>query len=208
MELKEAVDRARSQIGIGTKYRLGGGKTRPNGSNCQDEDKGCDCSAFVCWVLRLPKWQRNEIWYLSELNDGWLNTDGMWLDAKRSFGFFHQIAYPLPGSIIVFPSHKGVMGLPEQPGPKVGHVGIVTNVTRHQNARAGRHGTLESLAYFPTIPTQVVHCSSGNFRGWGDAIVETDATVWNRRRSTIYAWPSSIRPDVPGLLRMNGEDGG
>ena len=200
MEVNDAMERARSQLGLETKYRLGGGKTKPRGSTCRDEDHGCDCSAFVCWVLRFPKWQNDEIWYLDELNDGWLNTDGMWLDAKRSFGFFAELAFPLPGAIVVYPAHRGRLGLPSTPGPRVGHVGIVTSVSR-RNARAGRRGELEGVDFVPTTAKQVVHCSAGNFRGWGDAIRETDATVWNRRRSTIYAWPSSIRPTVPTNLR-------
>ena len=201
MEVKDAIERAKGQVGLETKYRLGGGKTRPVGSNCRDEDDGCDCSAFVCWVLRLPKWQNDEIWYLDELNDGWLNTDGMWLDSKRSFGFFEELVFPLPGSIVVYPAHRDRMGLPSAPGPKVGHVGIVTEVSRRQNTRAGRAGFLDGVEFVPTTAKKVVHCSGGNFRGWGDAIRETDATVWNRRRSTIYSWPSSIRPEVPPNLR-------
>ncbi len=201
MEVKDAIERARSQIEIGTKYRLGGGKTRPLGATCQDEDRGCDCSAFVCWALKLPKWQNDEVWYLDELNDGWLNTDGMWLDAKRSFGFFELIDFPLPGSIVVYPAHKSKMGLPTPPGPKVGHVGIVTEVGKRNKTRAGREGVLEGVAFMPTEAKKVVHCSGGNFRGWGDAIRETDATVWTRRRSTIFAWPSSVRPEVPTNLR-------
>ena len=202
MDVKDALERGRSQVELGTKYRLGGGKTIPRGSTCQDEDKGCDCSAFVCWVLRLPKWQNDEIWYLDKLNDGWLNTDGMWLDAKRSFGFFSELAFPLPGAIVVYPAHRGRMGLPSTPGPRIGHVGIVTAVSRRTNARAGRRGELEGVAFVPTVAKQVVHCSGGNFRGWGDAIRETDATVWERRRSTIFAWPSSIVPAVPSSLRV------
>jgi len=201
MEVDDAIERAQSQVGIGTKYRLGGGKTRPNGSTCRDEDGGCDCSAFICWVLRLPKWQNDEIWYLDELNDGWLNTDGMWLDAKRSFGFFEELDFPLPGSIVVYPAHRGVLGLPSTAGPNVGHVGIVTEVTFKNNSRVTAGGILDGVGFVPTLAKKVVHCSSGNFRGWGDAIQETDTTVWDRRRSTIYAWPSSIQPHVPQALR-------
>ena len=201
MEVKDEVERARGQLDLGTKYRLGGGKTKPRGTTCQDEDNGCDCSAFVCWVLRLPKWQDDEIWYLNELNDGWLNTDGMWLDAKRSFGFFEELDFPLPGALVVYPAHRGKMGLPSTPGPKIGHVGIVTEVSRRQNTRAGRRGSLDDVEFVPTDVKQVVHCSAGNFRGWGDAIKETDAAVFDRKRSTIYAWPSSVRPAIPVNLR-------
>ena len=201
MNVVNVLARARSQIGLPTTYRMGGGKITPVGSDCRDESKSADCSAFICWVLGFRKWQAESIWYMNELNDGWYSTDGMWLDARRSFGFFEELAFPLPGAIVVYPAHRGRMGLPSTPGPKVGHVGIVTEVSRRPNTRAGRAGLLDDVEYVPTAAKKVVHCSGGNFRGWGDAIRETDAAVWKRRRSTIYAWPSSVRPDVPVNLR-------
>lgn len=206
MNVDNVLARARSQIDLPTTYRMGGGKITPVGSDCRDESKSADCSAYIIWVLRLRKWHHDDIWFMEELNDGWYSTDGMFLDAKSSFGFFQELAFPLPGSIIVYPAHSGRMGLPPPPGPRVGHVGIVTDVSRRQNARAGRRGELEGVAFVPTVARKVVHCSAGNFRGWGDAIRETDATVWERRRSTIFAWPSSVRPAVPTNLRVEKKD--
>lgn len=210
MELSEALRRARGQLGLGAIYRLGGGSTNPRSSTCLDEGHGCDCSALVAWVLKLPKWQRDEIWYLDELNDGWLNTDGIWLDAHRRFGYFEKLEGPVPGCVVVYPGHKGRMGLPEAPGPKIGHVGIVTAVkvkALHRETRVGaglhpREIDFMGTKIKRTAATKVVHCSSGNFRGWGDAIQETGLAVWTKRKATIYAWPSSVRPEVPENLRV------
>lgn len=204
MQVQDLIDRARSQLGQAARYRLGGGKTDPRGSTCLDEDRSADCSAFVTWCFRLPKYQAAEVWYLEDLNGGWLNTDGMWLDAHRPYGFFELLEAPLPGCLVVFPAHRGgPLGLPEPPGPKVGHCGIVLEVSRKT---AGRDKDTpwewsgQSIAR--TQADKVIHCSSGNARSWGDAIRETDTTVFDRRSSTIYAWPSSVEPLVPSVFNL------
>lgn len=202
MNVQELTARARSQLGLATVYRLGGGKTTPWGNDCRDEERSCDCSAFATWVYKLPKFQASEIWYLLELNGGWLNTDGMWLDAQRPFGFFERLEAPLPGALIVYPAHRGA-ALPEPPGPKVGHCGIVLSVSRKTTGRdKDTPWEWDRRRIARTIPETVIHCSAGNDRGWGDAIRETDANVFNRRSSTIFAWASSVKPAIPSDLVM------
>ena len=210
MYVTDLISRAKSQTGLGAKYRMGGGNIDPRAESCLDEGHACDCSAFVAWTFRLPKYQAFEMYYLRELNGGWLNTDGMWCDAHRPFGFFERIPAPLPGCIIVYPAHKGVMGLPEQPGPKVGHVGIVTEVgIADLTTPNPQIVKLRGEPMRATLPRKVLHCSAGNFRGWGDAITETGPEVWTKRRSTIYAWVSSAHPpEIPGWLKANNGNGG
>lgn len=182
MTVDELLERARSQIGLGTVYRMGGGKIVPFGADCRDELGGCDCSAFVCWALRIRKYQGGEFWWLAELNDGWLNTDGIWLDARGdgmmpkpasplTTGNFTQISEPSPGCIVVYPAEH----IARVPGSKAGHAGIVTQVQ-------------------DVTRWQVIHCSLGNYRLSRDAIQETDPEVFLRNRSTLFAWPASVKP--------------
>lgn len=174
----ELLERALSQLGLGTHYRMGGGKTTPTGRDCRDDAGGCDCSAYVCWCFRLPKFQAAEMAWLEELNGGWLNSDGIWTDARgqggafgpATSGFFTEVDEAEPGAVVVYPA-KWVSGVD---GPKVGHVGIVTGVAGDRSY-------------------DVVHCSAGNWRGGSDAIMETDSFVFEKQAATIFAWASSVK---------------
>ena len=166
MTVNELVARARGQVGKKTVYGLGRGTTL--GDSPRDETGACDCSAFVCWCLDIRKRQTQFAW-LVKVNGGWFNTDGIWWDAtKESTGFFERIEKVRTGAIIVFPG-KATSGTP---GPKIGHIGIVTAVNDNGTFR-------------------VVHCSSGNFKTTGDAIRETPATVFTPS-STVLAWASPV----------------
>ena len=161
---------------------MGGGKIIPSGKDCRDELGDCDCSAYVSWVLRMRKYQGDEFWWLAELNDGWLNSDGIWLDAQGdgwtmasigplTTGNFTKINEPTPGCIVVYPADW----VAKEPGSKVGHIGIVTEV--EDGAR-----------------WQVIHCSLGNYRSHNDAIQETGPAVFLGKPSTLFAWPASVKP--------------
>ena len=166
MTVKELLTRTRGQIGKNTIYGLGQGVSQ--GASPRGETGACDCSAFVCWALDLRKYQPKFGW-LVKVNGGWYNTDGIWWDAtKENTGFFSRITSPRPGAIVVFPSAATAM----MPGPKIGHVGVVTAV-----GADGRYS--------------VVHCSAGNFRAHGDAIQETASTVFERP-ATIFAWAAPV----------------
>lgn len=166
MTVKEFLARVRSQVGQNTIYGLGRGTTV--GPSPRDETGACDCSAFVCWCLDIRKRQTQFAW-LTRLNHGWFNTDGIWWDATReTTGFFEKIDAPEPGAIVVFPSNA----ISEQPGPKIGHVAVITSVAADGSFR-------------------VVHCSSGNFKKTGDAIRETEPTMFTPA-STIFAWPAPV----------------
>ena len=166
MTVAELIARAKSQVGQGIAYGLGRGAT--TGNSPRDETGACDCSAFVCWCLDIRKQQTNFAW-LTKLNGGWYNTDGIWWDgAKESTGFFQKIDAARPGSLVVFPS-TGTSGVS---GPKIGHIGVVTEMLSDGSYR-------------------VVHCSNGNFKRTGDAIQETDSAVF-KPSSTIFVWGAMV----------------
>jgi len=167
MTVAELIQRASSQVGKNTVYALGTGSSQ--GLNPRDERGRCDCSAFVCWCLNLPKHQPQIVW-LRNVNGGWYNTDGMWWDTvKETTGFFSPVAAAKVGAIVVYPSKTIAPG-----GPSIGHVGLITKVN-------------------PDGTYRVIHCSSGNFRNSGDAIRETEATVFNRP-SARFAWSAMVIP--------------
>lgn len=161
MTVAELLTRARSQIGRQTRYALGGGTV--SGSTCQDLTKACDCSGFILWCLQWRRRYAEEAW-LKHATGGWLNTDGIWYDATHGpHQFVRPLDSPQAGGLIVYPA----AWMSKQPGPKVGHIGILTS------------------------PETVIHCSAGNMRRCGDAIQETALTVF-QRPATLYAWPVTL----------------
>jgi hypothetical protein len=176
---EQAIARARSQLGARTVYRSGGGKINPVSTDCRDELRSCDCSALLCWIYRINKYQGNEFWWLKELNGGWANTDGIWVDARGlensgpeiMTGNFYEITSPRPACGVVYPA----AWVSKTHGPRVGHCGIVTKVN-------------DDGSY------QVLHCSSGNYKRTGDAIQETSGKLFERIRSRIFVWPGSVKP--------------
>lgn len=149
MKRAEVLARARSNIPKKIKYRLGGGKLRAIGDSCADEQNSCDCSAFVCWSLGIDKHTNHPLYI--KFNEGWCNTDAIVNDIKNSTGFFKQISVPEVGCVIVYPQNSG--------GHKIGHIGIVTEVI---NGKV----------------TKVIHCSSGNYKKTGNAVMETAPDVF------------------------------
>ena len=165
MNAKELVERARAMTELPSHYRLGGGKTAPAGAHPLDGGGTCDCSAFVMWCLGIPK--PSGLTWLKKLNGGWYNTDGIFVDAVREpTGMFTRLDAPRPGAIVVYPS-RAVAQNPQQ--PKVGHVGIVSEVDATGIAR-------------------VVHCSKGNDTKLGRAIAETGPAVFATPPLSAIAW--------------------
>lgn len=158
MRRDEIVDKARAAIGHGTLYRLGAGAP-PSAPHPWDETGACDCSGFVCWLLGLSRYQPM-LSFLKPLNGGWLSTDGMVCDALNPTGYFEQVAgAPRPGDLVVYPAAWYAKKIAQADkrygkGPRIGHVGVITG------------------------ESSVVHCSSGNFRQYADAIRETDMGVF------------------------------
>ena len=157
--IDEVLTRARSQIGLKIRYALGGGTV--SGTTCQDLTKACDCSGFVLWCLGWRRRYPDEAW-LKRATNGWLNTDGIWYDAMEGP---HRFVTPIEnrhaGALIVYPA----AWMSKQPGPKVGHIGILT------------------------APDRVIHCSNGNARRTGDAIQETGVEAFLAVASTCIVLP-------------------
>jgi hypothetical protein len=81
---------------------------------------------------------------------GWIYTDSMVADVNSKAGIFEKLTVPEAGCIVVYGA-----------GAQIGHVGIVSEVL---------HGKMR----------QVIHCSHGNDRTFGDSIQETGPAVFNR----------------------------
>jgi hypothetical protein len=111
----EVIARAKTAIGKGIRYDLGGGGKKPTSALPDDGTRKCDCSGFVCWVLGLPR-QTDQAFY--KKYKGWIYTDSMEDDILSNAGIFRQLSVPEPGCIIVYGA-----------GPKkIGHVGLVSEV--------------------------------------------------------------------------------
>ena len=167
------LERADSQKGLGIAYRLGGGVARASRDTCADAAHTCDCSAFVCWALGVDK--QGSYPYLVprgqpvEPGNQWYGTDNIWNDAVHlPVGLFQQIEEPAPGCVVVFPARRRADGRSTP-----GHIGLVVRVG-------------------PAGVEAVLHCSGGNFKATGDAIQETDDTVFRNRAGLIYAWCARI----------------
>lgn len=164
MNVTELLQRARSAAGKDIKYKLGAGGLKPTALLPANISNECDCSGYACWCLGMSR-QTDHPLYVG-FNGGWINTDAMVHDGLNQTGFFAKLIAPRVGCLIVFPSTP-------PPTVKVGHVGIVTEVS------AG--GAVK----------KVLHCSKGNFTNFQDAIRETPPNVFNNLR-TIYVWYAGV----------------
>jgi hypothetical protein len=190
MTASELIARIRAQARLPSRYRLGGGKLSPVGTDPLDELGGCDCSAFVMWNVGIPKYAG--LSWLKNVTGGWYSADGIYWDATReSTGFFREQSYPQPGAIVVYPAawllKRHAPKLLGPYPPRYGHVGIVTTVA----PKNGRY--------------QVMHCSSGNYHIKGHAIAETDAGVF-ARPATVFAWAETVTHDKAQLPRARRRD--
>lgn len=152
----EVVARARSQIGLPTRYELGRGGFYPSALTAADAMGRCDCSGFVAWIFKTPR-HVDIPEYAAELGN-WVETSAIVRDAKLPYGMFNEVplAQAEAGMVIVYGDNQGHQG----------HVGIVVEV--------GSAG-----------PTSVVHCSKGNYLRAGDAIQETDPAVFFHHNAIV-----------------------
>jgi hypothetical protein len=158
MTVEELLARARSAIGHKVKYRLGAGGIDPTSPTPASIDNACDCSGFVCWCLGISRKTDHPLYV--RFNGGWINTDAIVYDAYHPTGLFFPLEQPRVGCLWVFPSRR-----PKRP---YGHVGIVSAMSKGK-------------------VTKVIHCSSSNFRRYGDAILETPPTVF-QVPDTLFVW--------------------
>lgn len=148
MTPNDVVLRARACLGKRCRYRLGAGGVNPRALVPWNESLECDCSGFALWALGLSR----ALWY-----DTTRIAHEAREGAERLF-----IAVPMglvePGDLLVYGDRRGADAVEHQ-----GHVGVVTVV-----AQSGA----------PPGPVFVVHCSSGNWKRYGDAIYETGPEAW------------------------------
>ena len=119
---------------------------------------GCDCSGFVCWALRFSRNPSAGIW---------INTDSIWADANGDAMRFRRLAKATPGCLVVYPKPRD---------EKFGHVGIVTAIDAHGEAKT------------------IVHCSAKNFMAAPfESILNNDTDAFRRQRQSIYAWSREVQ---------------
>lgn len=156
----EVVVRGRSALGKGTKYTLGKGGYKPTKTWVSKES---DCSGFVAWCFGVSRILK--IPYYQELNGGWFETSALYKDAQSTRGFVDEVLLSECdiGDLFLWPDRDG----------KQGHVGIISEVDLG----------LE-------VPTKVLHCSSGNWKKYGDAIQETSTHLFLEARGIVarVAW--------------------
>jgi hypothetical protein len=158
MTAEDVVARARKAIGHGCAYMLGRGGMRGEAEWPWDDEKGCDCSGFTAWCLRLSR-HTQDPWYRKR-NGGWLETSAIAADTTQPLGLFSGIPWidAHPGDLVVYGDR------PSQQG----HIGVVSEVDS-----AG--------------PLRAVHCSSGNYRRHQDAIQETGVEAWALHGDSVVA---------------------
>ena len=106
-DLQEVIDNARSFIGKGWTYKLGGDSVKK---------KEIDCSAFIWRCLGERKYDPK--------TKVWRNTS--WLVSDLSLPYFQRLAKPVPGCVAVY----GWSKLPNGKN-KVGHCAIVIDPDLH-----------------------------------------------------------------------------
>lgn len=155
MTPEEVLERAKSVIAKGCKYKLGAGGMRPGDPAPWNTARQCDCSGFAAWCLGHSR-VVDDPWYKSQ-NGGWIETSAIVRDCETPYGFFAAVdrKYARVGDLLVYGDYKDGSGNLIQ-----GHVGVCSDV--------GTKG-----------PLMVIHCSSGNFKRTQDAIRETDTKWWD-----------------------------
>jgi len=148
MTRQQVVDRARSAVGRQTVYVLGAGGRMPG---LQRPDAELDCSGFAAWATGIDRYLPND-GIKHRPGKEWFECSNIFEDARSTSFIGSQVSFPeaLPGDVLVWPDGDGHQG----------HIGVVAS------CEAGFG------------PSTIVHCSAGNFRHTGDAIQETDTSLF------------------------------
>ncbi len=164
MNTTELLARARYASGKKIEYKLGKGGMKPK-ADLPDAGSGqCDCSGYVAWCLGISRMTDNP--FYQNANGGWIETTAVHKDILSNTGLFTQCEAQ-PGCIVVYGDSNGGQG----------HIGLVTSVTITDGKK---------------VASKVIHCSSGNWKRNGDAILETVATVFTGNASSVYGWYEGI----------------
>lgn len=186
----EAVERALSLVGKGGQYVLGTGDHVGEGLppwTTRDGVSGSDCAGFaMCWAYKLRRHRKGfNVGSWATVSDD-LNCNSAIEDARHERDLFELVTgAPQPGDLVTYPTFK-LVGIDGQTRTFIGHVGIVTSVTR-------------VLEWDPATPQyellDVVQCKGPN--GRKPAVVATDGSLW-AHHDTV--WPKPQHRTV--LLRV------
>jgi cell wall-associated NlpC family hydrolase len=132
---EEAVARALSVVNQPCRYKLGAGGRDPSKPYPWNEQRECDCTGYLAWVLGLDRYMEENPWYVRQ-NGGWLESTAIVRDCAAPYGIFArgERRTARPGDVLAWGDHGG----------RQGHVGIIV----------GRSADGYAL--------RVAHCSSGN----------------------------------------------
>ncbi|HJU38535.1 MAG TPA: CHAP domain-containing protein [Tahibacter sp.] len=153
----DVVRRALTAVDTQTAYESPGVVPPLSAERWPDGGAATDCSGFVTWCLRMSR--RTDHPLYRKLNGGWIDTSALHRDGLEQTGLFRAAKRAVPGSLVVYPDI----------GEKQGHVGVV--IEANANGVAGI--------------VRVVHCSIGNFKAGGKAILATNAQVWVKRKDSL-----------------------
>jgi hypothetical protein len=164
------LTRARLACGKRIEYRNGAGGLFPEHALPCDNANRCDCSGFSLWALGVSRWARPSHPWIADFPPiggafAWIDTTRLYLAAKAGLPMC-EVEAPAPGDLIVYGDWRGFDGKMRE-----GHVGII--------GQLGEFGG----------PLSVIHCSSGNWKKAGDAILETPLASFWKERGAIYARP-------------------
>lgn len=158
--VRDVLARCRAAMELVVDYELGHGGRDPRAASPADANGQSDCSGFTAWACHHDR----------RRTDGtWVNTDSVERDARTEGGDYDRILVPRPGCLIVYGA-----------GPKVGHIGIVSQVLASATGLAvmTRREVLKAI--------RVIHCASGNrgrtSTGKATAIRETDGVAFGGDR--------------------------
>ena len=87
------INKARSAIGKGIRYKMGHGRTGPFDA-LPTNDGLCDCSGFVKWVCSKKMY---------------CTTAWMFDDANGAMTQYKRIPNPVPGCVLVYPGHTAIL---------------------------------------------------------------------------------------------------
>jgi hypothetical protein len=157
---KKRVQRAKSAVGLGIKYKLGKGGWHPKAPSpdaitLSNYGLQCDCSGFVAWVLMMRRDQINAKKWWSKLLP-WIETTMVYKDATGPQRVFVRLKEPEPGCLVVYGDS----------GKSQGHIAVVTEVELFYGDAINLHGGKRIRSI------KVVDCSSGMSRSTGEAIRE------------------------------------
>ncbi len=151
-------------------YRLGKGGRHPEADVPWDDQRQCDCSGFVAWVLGYDRYRGDDVW---------INTDAILVGKAGLFRTVPKEEEVSVGDALVY----GSVYVNGERRP--GHVGVITEIAP-SFVRGGPE-------WWRAL--KVAHCSPGNSRalGSGHAIAETDARIW-RSKGRIVRFRSFAQP--------------